>query len=1150
MKIKKVLVANRGEIAIRVLRACSELSIATVAIYTYEDRYSQHRNKADESYQIGDDNQPLKPYLDIEAILDLAKSKKVDAIHPGYGFLAENSQFARRCAENNIIFIGPDPEIMDALGDKITAKKIAVKCNVPIIESNKKNLTSLKIAKSEAASIGYPLMLKAAFGGGGRGMRLIKSATDLDQNFISASNEALNAFGDGTMFLEKYVENPKHIEVQIVADKHGNIRHLHERDCSVQRRHQKVVEIAPSFNVSDLVIQNLFKYALAIAKEVNYNNIGTVEFLVDPKDNIYFIEVNPRIQVEHTVTEMVTGFDLVKTQIFIAGGYKLSDEQIKIFDQASISTYGFALQCRLTTEDPENNFTPDYGKVTTYQSASGMGIRLDAGSIYQGYKISPFFDSLLVKVSAHGRTLDGATRKMVRALKEFRIRGVNTNIHFLQNVIQHKSFLNGKVTVNFIQNTPSLFKIKLPQDRTSKAVKYLAEVSLNGNPDVKFKEDNKIFRNAKVPKYTMSSPYPKGTKDLLTQLGPEAFCLWLKNEKKIHFTDTTMRDAHQSLLATRMRSFDMLKVAESFAKNHPNTFSMEVWGGATFDVCLRFLHESPWTRLRELRKAIPNILLQMLLRGSNGVGYKAYPDNLIEKFVEKSWENGIDIFRIFDSLNWVKAMEPSINYVRNNTGGIAEAAISYTGDIMDPKQTKYSLKYYTALAKDLENAGAHMIAIKDMAGLLKPYAATELVLALKDVVKVPIHLHTHDTSSLQTATYLKAIEAGVDVIDVALGGLSGLTSQPNFNAIIEMMKFHERAHDFNMDTLNQFSNFWEDTRDMYYPFESGLKAGTAEVFQHEIPGGQYSNLRPQATALGLGDRFDDVKKMYAEVNTLFGNLIKVTPSSKVVGDMAIYMVTNNLTPEDIMTRGGEISFPESVINYFKGDLGQPVGGFPKKLQKIVLKNKKAYTDRPNAHLKPIDFKEEYNAFKKKFQKGFTRAIELEDFLSFTLYPKVFEQAHENYKQYGNLALIPTKNFFFGMKPGEETLIELEVGKTIIVKLLSISIANKEGMSTVFFQVNGENRFVEVLDKSLKIIKEENIKTNPDDVNQIGAPLQGSLYKILVKKGQIVKENDALFVIEAMKMETTVTAFKSGKIKSITLKDGTMVKQDDLIIIME
>ncbi len=602
MKIKKVLVANRGEIAIRVLRACTELNIATVAVYTYEDRYSQHRNKADESYQIGEDNQPLKPYLDIEAIIDLAKAKHVDAIHPGYGFLSENSEFARRCAENGIIFIGPDPEVMDALGDKITAKKIAVKCNVPIIESNTKKLSSLKIAISEAKTIGYPLMLKAASGGGGRGMRIIRTTEDLELHFVSASNEALNAFGDGTMFLEKYVENPKHIEVQIVADRHGNIRHLYERDCSVQRRHQKVVEIAPSFNVSEKVKQDLYKYAIAITSEVNYNNIGTVEFLVDQEDNIFFIEVNPRIQVEHTVTEMVTGFDLVKTQIFIAGGYKLSDEQIKMYDQDSIATYGFALQCRLTTEDPENNFTPDYGNVTTYRSASGMGIRLDAGSIYQGYQVSPFFDSMLVKVSAHGRSLDGATRKMVRALKEFRIRGVKTNIHFLQNVIQHEDFLNGKVTVNFIQNTPSLFKIKLPQDRTSKVVKFLAEVSVNGNSDVKFKDDSKIFRNAKAPKFSTSAPFPKGTKDLLTELGPEAFCQWLKEDKKIHYTDTTMRDAHQSLLATRMRSFDMLKVAESFAKNHPNTFSMEVWGGATFDVCLRFLHESPWTRLRELRK--------------------------------------------------------------------------------------------------------------------------------------------------------------------------------------------------------------------------------------------------------------------------------------------------------------------------------------------------------------------------------------------------------------------------------------------------------------------------------------------------------------------------------------------------------------------
>lgn len=1150
MDIKKVLVANRSEIAIRVLRACSELNISTVAIYTYEDRYSQHRYKADESYQIGENNQPLKPYLDIDEIIRLAKSKHVDAIHPGYGFLSENSTFARKCAENDIVFIGPTPEVMDALGDKITAKKIAVKCKVPIIESNKKKLTSLKIAQSEAEAIGYPLMLKAASGGGGRGMRILRTQEDLELNFDSAKNEAKNAFGDDTMFLEKYVEDPKHIEIQIVADNYGNIRHLFERDCSVQRRHQKVVEIAPSFGLAENVKQKLYNYAVTIAKEVNYNNIGTVEFLLDKDSNIYFIEVNPRIQVEHTVTEMVTGVDLVKTQIFVAGGYKLSDTQIKIFEQESLSTNGFALQCRLTTEDPENNFTPDYGTISTYRSASGMGIRLDAGSIYQSYNVSPFFDSMLVKVSAQGRTLDGAVRKMLRALKEFRIRGVKTNIHFLQNVIQHKTFKTGNASVNFIQNTPSLFKIKLPQDRTTKITQYLADVTVNGNPDVKFTDSTKVFRNPKVPKYNHASEYPKGTKDLLTELGPEKFCSWLKNESKIHYTDTTMRDAHQSLLATRMRTYDMLKVAESYAKNHPNIFSMEVWGGATFDVCLRFLHENPWGRLRELRAAIPNILLQMLLRGSNAVGYKAYPDNLIEAFVEMAWGNGVDVFRIFDSLNWVTAMEPSINYVRKKTGGIAQAAISYTGDVLDVEQTKYNLKYYTQLAKDLENAGAHMIAIKDMAGLLKPYAATELVTALKDTVNIPIHLHTHDTSSLQTATYLKAIEAGVDVVDVALGGLSGLTSQPNFNSIVEMMTYEKRAHHFDMDSLNQFSNFWEDTREMYYPFESGLKAGTAEVFKHEIPGGQYSNLRPQATALGLGDRFDEVKKMYGEVNMMFGDLVKVTPSSKVVGDMAIFMVTNNLTPNEVMERGQEISFPESVINFFKGDLGQPTGGFPKKLQKIILKDKKPYTNRPNAHLKPIDFDAEFKAFDKKFQKGFTRPIEFEDFLSYCLYPKVFEEAHKKYKRYGSLSGLPTKSFFYGLKSDEEVLVTLQPGKTILVKLLSVSEPNEYGIRLVFFRVNGENRYAEVHDNKLNIKKEENAKIDTENPNQIGAPLQGAIYKILVKKGQEVKENDPLFIIEAMKMETTVVATHAGKIKSITLSSGAMVKQDDLVLTIE
>lgn len=1150
MKIKKVLIANRGEIAIRIMRACTEINLTTVAIYTHEDRYSQHRYKADESYQIGDNNEPLRPYLDIKGIIALAKSKDVDAIHPGYGFLSENSDFARKCAENGIVFIGPDPEVMDALGDKITAKTIAEKCGVPIIKSNKEKLTSLDIALSEADEIGYPVMLKAASGGGGRGMRVIKNESDLKDNFESARSEAKNAFGDDTMFLEKYVEDPKHLEVQIVADNYGNIRHLFERDCSVQRRHQKVVEVAPSYNVSQEVKNSLYEYALKIASAVNYNNVGTVEFLVDKNDNVYFIEVNPRIQVEHTVTEMVTGIDLIKTQIFVAGGYNLSDKQIKIFGQDTLHTNGYALQCRLTTEDPANNFTPDYGTITTYRSASGMGIRLDAGSIYQSYSVSPFFDSMLVKVSAQGRTLDGAVRKMIRALKEFRIRGVETNIYFLQNVIQHETFKSGKATVNFIANTPSLFNIKLPQDRTSKVVNYLGEVIVNGNPDVKFQDKNKIFRTPKVPKFDASAEYPKGTKDLLTELGPEKFSQWLLNDTKIHYTDTTFRDAHQSLLATRMRTYDMIKVAESLAKNHSNIFSLEMWGGATFDVCLRFLNESPWTRLRELRKRIPNILFQMLLRGSNGVGYKAYPDNLIEAFVEKSWENGIDIFRIFDSLNWIKAMEPSINYVRNRTGGLAEAAISYTGDILDPNEKKYTLKYYTQLAKDLENAGAHIIAIKDMAGLLKPYAAGELVASLKDTLHIPVHLHTHDTSSIQSATYLKAIEAGVDVVDVALGGMSGLTSQPNFNSVVEMMRNHGRENKFDIHKLNQFSNYWEDVREKYYPFESGLKAGTAEVYQHEIPGGQYSNLRPQSEALGLGDRFDEVKRMYRLVNEMFGDIIKVTPSSKVVGDMAIFMVTNNLQPEDIFKRGHSLSFPESVISFFKGDLGQPLGGFPKELQNIVLKNIEPYTERPNAHLEPIDFDTEFTAFKKKFQKGFSRSLEFEDFLSYSLYPRVFEDAHEKYKLYGNTSILPTVNFFYGMKPQEETTIELEPGKSILVKLLSVSIPNEDGVRIVFFSVNGENRFVEVKDTSIKVEKAVNIKADPQNQDQYAAPLQGNLYKVLVKKGQKIEKNEHLFIIEAMKMETTITSNKAGVVKSIALAPGTMVMKGDLVLTLE
>ena len=1150
MKIKKVLVANRGEIAIRIFRACTEIGLRTVGIYTFEDRYSLHRYKADESYQIGADNDPLKPYLDIKAIIKVAKQNNVDAIHPGYGFLSENANFAKQCEENGIIFIGPKVSVLKSLGDKVRAKEVAVKNDIPVIRSNEQELTSVEIALEEAEKIGYPVMLKAASGGGGRGMRVIRTKEDLENGFNESRREALNAFGDDTVFLEKFVEDPKHIEIQIVGDNHGNLVHLFERDCSVQRRYQKVIEFAPSQDLDENIKQNLYKYAVKLCKAVDYNNIGTVEFLVDKSGEIFFIEVNPRIQVEHTVTEIITNIDLVKAQIFIAGGYKLSDKQIKIESQESLKTNGYALQCRITTEDPTNDFKPDYGTITTYRSASGFGIRLDAGSIYQGVKVSPFFDSMLVKVSASSRTLDGACRKMRRALAEFRIRGVMTNMGFLDNILAHPTFRKGEVTVNFIKDHPELFEIKKTRNRATKMVKFLGDVIINGNEDVKNAEKKKDFIKPTIPGFPEQNGYPKGTKDLLTEYGPEKFSRWLLHEGKVHFTDTTFRDAHQSLLATRMRTYDMMKVAEGFARNHPEVFSMEIWGGATFDVCMRFLNENPWERLRRLREAMPNILMQMLLRGSNGVGYTAYPDNLIEKFVEQSWENGIDVFRIFDSLNWMESIAPCIEHVRNRTQGLAEGTICYTGDIMDPKETKYNLEYYVQLAKDIENAGAHILAIKDMAGILKPDAAFELVSALKSRINIPLHLHTHDTSSIQAATYLKAVEAGVDVVDVALGGLSGLTSQPNFNSIVEMLRFHDRGRPINTDKLNEYSRYWEAVRRYYFPFESGLKAGSGEVYKHEIPGGQYSNLKPQAESLGLADRFHEITEMYSKVNDLFGDIIKVTPSSKVVGDMAQYLVSNNLSIEDVLEKGEDISFPQSVKSFFRGDLGQPPGGFPEKIQKIVLKDEKPYTERPNAHLDPIDFDKEYAEFQSTFSEGMGRDLEITDFLSYKLYPKVFTDAYNHHLEYGNVINVPTKNFFYGMEPGEEIIVELDRGKTLLIEFLSRGETDEDGMSRIFFKVNGQTRAVEVKDRSVKVEKVVHQKVDKNDKKQIGAPLQGALSNIQVEVGQKVEKNQPLFVIEAMKMETTITANGSGEIDKIVLKEGEMVYADDLVIVLK
>lgn len=1139
--IKRLLVANRGEIAIRIMRAATELGITTVAVYTYEDRYSLHRYKADEAYQIGRDEDALKPYLDVEGIILLAKRHKIDAIHPGYGFLSENVKLARRCREEGIIFVGPSPEAMDALGDKVRAKNLATKAGVPLIPDSREENMSPEFALTEAQRIGFPIMVKAAAGGGGRGMRVVREAESFEKAFAEAKNEARNAFGDDTIFLEKFIEEPKHIEVQLLGDQHGNIVHLYERDCSVQRRFQKVVEVAPSFGLKQATKDKLYAYALQLGRAVEYSNAGTVEFLVDKEENIYFIEVNPRIQVEHTITEEITGIDIVRTQILIAMGYQLSDNGIYINRQEDIPLNGYAIQCRITTEDPSNGFKPDFGTITAYRNAAGFGIRLDEGSSYAGMKISPYFDSMIVKVSARGRTLKGATQRLTRALLEFRIRGVKTNISFLLNVISHPIFQRGEARVSFIETHPELFDLRKPQDRSTRVLNYLADVIVNGNPEVKKKDDSKIFRTPVVPAFDTYGPYPTGNRDRLKELGREQFSQWVKDQKCVLYTDTTFRDGHQSLLATRVRTQDLQKVAEGFAKNHPELFSMEVWGGATFDVAMRFLYESPWKRLEALREAMPNMLLQMLFRGSNAVGYSAYPDNLIEKFVEKSWETGIDVFRIFDSLNWVEAMKVSIRAVRERTDALCEAAICYTGDVLSPNQHKYTLQYYLDMARQLEDEGAHLLAIKDMAGLLKPLSAEVLVRELKKAVSIPIHLHTHDTAGIQAATYLKAIDSGVDIVDCALGALSGLTSQPNFNSVVAMMQGHERECDINLSSLNAYSNYWEDVREYYYPFESGMKASSAEVYENEIPGGQYSNLKPQAIATGLGDKFETLKKNYSVANQLFGDIVKVTPSSKVVGDMAIFMTANNLTADDVLTRGESLSFPESVKDLMKGILGQPVGGFPEAIQRVVLKGEEPITDRPNSHLKPIDFDADFKAFQEKYPlcDGFL------DYLSYQMYPKVYDEYYKANEQYGNVSIIPTPAFFYGLKENEEILINIEEGKNILVRLLFRSEPDEFGMRTITFELNGQSRQVKVRDKSSKVEKFQHAKVSK--AGDIGSPLQGRLTRILVKEGDTVKKNQPLFVIEAMKMESIVAAQKEGKVGKVVLKEGTVVEQDDCVV---
>jgi len=1141
---KKLLVANRGEIAVRVLRAASELRITTVAVYTYEDRFSLHRFKADEAYQIGANDQPLKPYLDIEAIIKVAKENEVDAIHPGYGFLSENVQFARRCREEGIVFVGPLPEVMEQLGDKIAAKKIARSVHVPVIEDAILSATEIDQVDDIAEQIGFPVIFKAAAGGGGRGMRVVRTKADAKASFTEASSEALKAFGDGTIFIEKFIDNPKHIEVQLLADNFGNIVHLFERDCSVQRRFQKVVEIAPAPNLPQHSREAVYDYAIKIAKAVNYNNAGTVEFLVDQEGEVFFIEVNPRIQVEHTVTEEITGIDIVRSQILIASGIRLADPQIYITSQESLKINGFAIQCRITTEDPESNFKPDYGTLIAYRNAAGFGIRLDEGSAYQGMKISPFFDSMIVKVTASGRTLSGTANRMLRALSEFRVRGVTTNILFLENVIRHDLFRKGACTVNFIGEHPELFQLRKLKDTSTKLLSYLANVKVNGHPDIKHYDAAKKLRKPQIPQLDTAAGLSPGYKNKLSELGRDALMQEIRAEKQILFTDTTYRDAHQSLVATRVRSKDILAVASNFAQQNNSIFSTEVWGGATFDVALRFLHECPWERLQQLRKAMPNTLLQMLFRGSNAVGYSAYPKNVIRKFVEEAAQNGIDLFRVFDSLNNLESMLPTIEYVSKYTASIAQASVCYTGDVLKKENNKYNLQYYIDLARRLEDAGANMLAIKDMAGLLKPQAAEVLIPAIRDAVTIPLALHTHDTAGTQITTYMKAIEAGVDSIDCAIASWSGTTSQPNMNSIVALLQGHERENKLmNLQSLNEHSDYWDTVRDYYYPFESDLRSSTAEVYENEIPGGQYSNLRQQAEGVGLGDQLPKIKTNYAVVNQLFGDIIKVTPSSKVVGDMALFMTANNLSAADVLDETKNHSFPASVVGFFRGDLGVPYGGFPEKLRKIILRNEPEQTAQAQS-LPDIDLEESFG----RFQQDYPKANFL-DFLSYQMFPKVFDEYYKHLEKYGKVEQMPTPAFYYPLADGEEIEIRIGPGKVIHITLLYVSAPDDEGIRRVAFGLNGGQRTVLVKDNAISSNKAVHQKVKDPDT-EVGAPLQGSLSAILVKAGDTVQEGTPLFVIEAMKMESTVSAAKAGKVKSIALQAGVMVDQNDLVISFE
>jgi len=1141
MRIKKLMSANRGEISIRTFRACTELGIRTVAIYSEEDKYSLHRYKADEAYLVGAGLEPVQAYLNIDEIIDLAFRKNIDAIHPGYGFLSESYEFAEACEKAGIIFVGPKPETLKIFGDKQTAKNLAKECGVPIIEGSDGEVKDYEEAVKVAKYIGYPVLLKATAGGGGRGIRIVESEKDLKDNFEAAKREALKAFGKDGIIIEKYIKNPKHIEVQLLADKFGNTFHLYERDCSIQRRHQKVIEIAPSINIPQETLNKLYEDSINIGKRANLVSAATVEFLVDEKGKHYFLEVNPRIQVEHTVTELITGVDIVQAQIFIAAGEKLNYPLIGLNNQSDVYKHGFAIQSRVTTEDPENQFMPDTGEIEAYRTAAGFGVRLDAGSGFAGAVISPHYDSLLVKVSSWATTLEQSARKMDRALKEFRIRGVKTNIQFLENVVMHDDFIKGTFDTNFVDNTPELYRFKEQRDRATKALKFLANNIVNNPSGVKITEDVtlppiKSFQ----PKF--GEKIPSGTKDILNRKGVQGVLDYIRQSQEVLFTDTTFRDAHQSLLATRFRTIDMLNIADAYSHHMHELFSMEMWGGATFDVAYRFLKESPWDRLRLLREKVPNILFQMLLRASNAVGYTNYPDNVVKQFIKLSADNGIDVFRIFDCFNWIEQLKPAIEEVKKHDK-ICEASICYTGDISDKSRTKYDLEYYIKLANELAAAGTDIIGIKDMAGLLKPYASKTLVKAIKDETGLPVHFHTHDTSGNGEAAALMAIEAGADMVDAAVSSMSGLTSQPNLGSIYSAIEYTDKASSLDKIWTQNISDYFDRVRRYYFPFESGMKSASAEVYDHEIPGGQYSNLIVQVEAMGLIDKWEEVRQMYAKVNEELGDIIKVTPSSKVVGDMALFMVRNELEIKDLYEKGETLSFPDSVVAFFKGLLGQPYGGFNEKLRKIVLKNEKTINERPGEKLPPYDF----NNVKKRLEKKYDRKLSDIDIISYALYPQVFEEWLNFTDEFGDPSIFSTRSFFYPLKKEEEIQVDIEEGKTLILKYLGESEPDEKAYRKIFFELNGQPRTVKIKDEKLTDVIKSNVKGNSSDPKQICATMPGKILQVNVKQGEKVSKGDLLIITEAMKMETKISASCDGEVEEIYLHEGDKIESGDLLI---